>query len=212
MKNPSFLDLMNICVIDNVLSDEDFQDYKNRVDFARFGDVISQGIKYSDVSQDVSADKVYDKVSKVFRPCDGKVFAKSFQPKNVLSFLRAYRNRPEYRHPMWIHSDALFADYIGVYFVRPSEFPQDDGFSLWRNKELNTFSLDIKDHTDPKAKVIDSQTLDPEKWELWHRVEFKPNRLVICPASYFHSTTTYGHHGGVDDCRIVHVLFFNKDD
>lgn len=190
-----------VMVIDNVLSEEDFKDYKNRLQFARFSDVISQGIKYSDISQDLSTDKIYKKIEEEF----------GFGVKDVLSFLRAYRNRPEYRHPMWIHSDALFSDYIGVYFVQPSEFPQDDGFALWMNKELDAIELITKDHTDPKNQIVDQQTLDPDKWEMWQRVEFKENRIVICPASYFHSTVTYGHHGGtIDKCRIVHVLFFNQ--
>lgn len=190
-----------VLVIDNVLNDEDFWDYKARLMFARFEDVISQGQKYSDISQDLNIDKIYQTLQTKM----------GFEPLNVINFLRAYRNKPEYRHPMWIHSDTLFADYIGVYFVQPSEFIQDDGFSLWKNKELNDIELNTKDHTGEKNKIVDSQSLDPEKWEIWKRVEFKENRIVICPASYFHSTTSYGHFGGnLDNCRIVHVLFFNK--
>lgn len=187
-------------IFDNVLSEEDYWDYKSRVSFARFSDIVNQGMKYSDISLDVSANKIYKEVNKQL----------GLESNDVLSFLRAYRNIPTYRHPMWIHSDTLFSDYIGVYFVQPSEFPQDDGFSLWKNKELDTIELRTKDPTGEKNKVVDSQTLDPEKWDLWKRVEFKENRVVICPASYFHSTTTYGHAGGtLDTCRIVHVLFFN---
>lgn len=194
------MNLLKVTVFDNVLSDEDFQDYKNRVQYARFSDVESQGIKYSDISQDVSADKIY------------KAIDDFFNPKDVLSFLRAYRNKPEYRHPMWIHSDALFSDYIGIYFVQPSEFPQDDGFALWRNLELDAIKLETKNHLEEKNKVVDSQSMNPEKWYMWKRIEFKENRLVVVPASYFHSTATYGHHGGkLDQCRIVHVLFFNED-
>jgi hypothetical protein len=191
-----------VLVYDHLLEEKDFQDYLNRLKFARFSDVISQGQKYSDMSQDLGGEKIY------------KILEKNigFKPVNVINFLRAYVNRPEYRHPMWIHSDVLFADYIAVFFVQASEFSQDDGFSLWKNKELNDIQLYTKDHTDEKNKIVDSQTLDPDKWELWKRVEFKPNRIVICPASYFHSTTTYGHAGGtLDNCRIVHVLFFNKE-
>jgi hypothetical protein len=189
-----------VLIYDNVL--ENFNDYYKRVKFARFNDVISQGIKYSDVSQDVSSDNIYEFINSSI----------GFKTVNVLNFLRAYKNKPEYRHPMWIHSDVLFADYIGVFFIQPSDFIQDDGFSLWKNKELNDIQLYTKDYTEEQNKVVDSQTLDPEKWELWKRIEFKQNRLVICPASYFHSTTSYGHFGSsIDNCRIVHVLFFNKD-
>lgn len=192
-----------VFVIDDVLDDEAWWDYCNRVQFARFSDVESQGMKYSDISQDVSADKIYEALKKKF---------KRQSTTNVINFLRAYRNKPSYRHPMWIHSDVRFADFIGVFFVQPSEFPQDDGFALWKNKELNDIQLYTTDHTDEKNKICDSQTLDPEKWELWKRVEFKPNRLVVCPAAYFHSTIAYGHFGEtLDKCRIVHVLFFNLD-
>jgi len=191
-----------ILVYDNVLSDEDFLDYKARLAFARFQDVVSQGQKYSDISQDISGDKLYKFI-------DSHI---GFKTNNVINFLRAYRNKPEYRHPMWIHSDVLFADYIGIYFVQSSEFPQDDGFALWKNIQLNDIQLYTKDHTGEKNKIVDSQSMDPDKWEMWKRVEFKENRLVICPASYFHSCATYGHHGTkLDECRIVHVLFFNKN-
>lgn len=192
---------MNWCVIDNVLSDEDFWDYKNRIQFARFDDVVSQGQKYSDISQDVTHEKIFKAMAE----------ALGFTPINVLSFLRAYRDLPEYRHPMWIHTDTLFADYIGIFFVQPSEFPQDDGFALWKNLQLDAIELRTKDHTGEANKVVDSQSKDPEMWEMWKRFEFKENRLVICPASYFHSTANYGHHGKtLDTCRIVHVLFFNE--
>ena len=128
--------------------------------------------------------------------------------ENVVNFLRAYKHNPEYIHPMWIHSDRAFADYIGVFFVQSSSYPQDDGFALWKNKDLNS----IEARNQEEHEYADTQTLDPEKWELWKRVEFKQNRLVICPASYFHSCMTYGHKGtSLDNCRIVHVLFFNEE-
>lgn len=193
--------MTDVIVIDDLLKSEEFNAYSHLVSNASFSDVHSQELKYSDISQNVSASKLYEALEA----------ATSKQYADVLSFLRAYQDKPEYRHPMWIHSDALFSDYIGIFFVQSSEFPQDDGFVLWRNKELNAIEIRTNNHTDPKNKIVDEQTLDPDKWEMWKRVEFKPNRLVMCPASYFHSTATYGHHGGtLDKCRIVHVLFFNK--
>ena len=175
--------------------------FRSRLKFARFGDVVNQNQKYSDISQDLSADAIYAAVEKHM----------GFKPENVLHFLRAYRDRPEYRHPMWIHTDTLFSDYIGIFFAQPSEFIQDDGFSLWKNLELDSIELNTKDHTGEKNKVVDAQSMYPEKWEIWKRIEFKANRLVVCPASYFHSTTAYGHHGSsLEKCRIVHVIFFNK--
>lgn len=125
----------NIWIIDNVLPD--FEDYMKRLKFARFSDVVSQGQKYSDISQDMSAEGLYSAVEKEM----------GFKPENVINFLRAYRDRPEYRHPMWIHSDTLFSDYIGIFFAQPSQFIQDDGVSLWKNLELNDIELNTKDHT-----------------------------------------------------------------
>lgn len=211
MRN-DFREIMNIHVFDNVLDTEDFKDYLNRLQYARFSDVMSQGIKYSDISQDMSSVKLYNFIDKQLKPYDGKKKLRDFKSKEVLSFVRAYKNKPDYRHPMWIHTDTLFSDYIGVYFVQPSEFPQDDGVSIWHNNELGTIELNTKDYTGEKNKIVDSQSLDPEKWTLFERIEFKKNRLVVFPASYFHSCSTYGHHGfDIDKCRIVHVLFFNKE-
>lgn len=186
-------------VIDNVLTN--FDDYLSEVKRCEFSDVVSQNQKYNDVCLGISHDKIYQKVKEEL----------GFEPVNVISFLRAYRDRPEYRHPMWIHTDTLFSDYIGIFFVQSSEFPQDDGFALWKNLELNAIELKTKTHLGEANHIVDNQSKNPEKWEMWKRFEFKQNRLVIAPASYFHSTSSYGHHGKTyDDCRIVHVLFFNE--
>lgn len=190
-----------IQVFDNLLDNFDY--YKGNVKKATFKDTISQGQKYSDISQDVLPVLIYDALS-------SKV---GFSTKDVLSFLRAYRDRPEYRHPMWIHSDALFSDYIGIFMVQSSEFPQDDGVAIWLNKELGTFKLETDNPDDDLNKIVDSQSMDPEKWSLIRRVEFKQNRLVVFPASVFHSKANLGNHGKTyDDCRIVHVLFFNRSE
>ena len=183
-----------VIVLDNVL--ENFDEYKKQVKASKFGDVESQGMNYSDISQDVNAHAIYDEI----------FLNTPLRPEEKLSFLRAYKDKPEYRHPMWIHSDVLFADYIAIFFIQSSEFPQDDGVALWRNKELDQIELWAHDHKGEKNQVVDSQSLDPDKWEMWKRIEFKENRLVICPAAYFHSKASYGNYGKtLDDCRIVHV-------
>lgn len=187
-----------ILVYDNLL--EDFESYYQQVLKANFQDVMSQGLKYSDMSQDVSGDEIY------------KVLEKNigFKPQNVINFLRAYKDK-DYKHPMWIHSDTLFADYIAIFMIQASDCPQDDGVAFWRHKELNDIQILTKDHTEERNKIVDYSSLDPEKWEMWKRVEFKQNRIVIAPASYFHSCASYSNRGRtIEDCRIVHVLFFNK--
>lgn len=189
-----------ITVIENVLTDEQLDDYLKRLQFARFSDIESQGMIYGDVSQDVSGQGIYDRIE----------VEMGFKPQNIINFLRAYRKR-HYKHPMWIHSDVLFADYICIFFAQPSSTPQDDGVAFWRNKELDDIQIITKDHTEERNKIVDEQSLDPDKWEMWKRVEFKSNRMVIAPASYFHSKASYRNDGTTtEDCRIVHVLFFNK--
>jgi hypothetical protein len=186
-------------VFDDLLDNFDY--YYDNVKKADFKTVESQGQKYSDMSQDVLPVLIYDALQKRI----------PFKTANVEAFLRAYIDRPEYRHPMWIHSDALFSDYIGIFMVQSSEFPQDDGVCVWFNKELKTHSLTLDNPDTDAGKIIDGQTMDPEKWTLIRRFEFKPNRLVVFPASYFHSKATVGNHGNsLDNCRIVHVLFFNE--
>lgn len=189
-----------ILTFDNVLSN--FNDYKKRVTSANFQDVISQEQKYKDMSQDVAGNEIYKAIEPLI----------NFKPADKINFLRAYKDDPTYRHPMWIHSDVLFADYIAIFFIQSSEFKQDDGVAFWRNKQLGTLGLDTKTHIGKENEIVDSQSLDPEYWELYKRVEFKENRIVIAPASSFHSKVAYGNYGKtLDDCRIVHVLFFNKD-
>lgn len=187
-----------ISVYDNVL--DNFIDYKKRVKSCIFEDVISQGVKYRDISQQIAGDELYNKIDKHF---DGTI-------ENQINFLRAYRDDPSYRNPTWIHSDVLFADYIAIFFIQASEFWQDDGVSFWLNKDLGKLELNTKSHIGKENEIVDSQSKNPEKWELFKRVEFKENRIVIAPASMFHSKTSYGNYGNtIDICRIVHVLFFN---
>lgn len=189
---------MNVREIKNLLPD--FKSYTEQVSQAKFSDVVSQGQKYSDISTDVDSVEIYNQIESIV----------GYKPQNVLSFLRAYVDRPEYRHPMWIHSDVMFADCIGVLFVQSSEFPEDDGLAHWRNRDLNMIELESKDPTRTANRIADMQSRDPRCWELMNRFEFEHNKLVIMPASYFHSTVTYGHHGKtLDTCRIVHVLFWN---
>ena len=190
---------MNVYILNDLL--EDFDTYYKRVKNCNFGNIVSQGQNYSDMSQEILPVLIYDAIQKRI----------GMKTVNVKAFLRAYIDRPEYRHKMWIHTDTLFSDYIGIFMVQSSEFPQDDGVCLWFNKELQTYKLDTKDHTTKDGQIVDSQTMDPEKWTLIRRFEFKQNRLVMFPASYFHSKATVGNHGhNLDDCRIVHVIFFNE--
>lgn len=189
-----------IRVIDNLLTKDNFNYYKKNVLLSNFKDVESQGVVYADISQEVLPVLIYDKIKD-----------HGHRVADKLSFLRAYREVPGYKAATWIHSDTLFSDYIAIFMVQSSDFPQDDGVAFWSNKQLNSIKLDTKDHNGQDNKVADSQSLDPDKWDLFKRIEFKENRLIIAPASYYHSKATYGSHGKtIKDCRIVHVLFFNN--
>lgn len=190
---------MKIHVIDNLLVN--FKEYKDTVNTLDFGTIVSQGQSYSDMSQAIGPTDIYNAFEK----------KTGMKTSGVKSFIRAYIDRPEHRHKMWIHSDTLFSDYIGIFMVQSSEFPQDDGVCLWFNKDLKAFKIDTKVPGTSEGLLADSQTMDPEKWTMVRRFEFKENRLVVFPASYFHSKATVGNHGhSLDDCRIVHVIFFNE--
>lgn len=190
---------MKVFVLDNLL--EDFDTYFKTVKDATYATLQSQGQNYSDMSKDVSSDIIYS----AFKKRTG------METTDVVSFLRAYINRPEYRHKMWIHSDALFADYIGILMIQSSEFPQDDGVCLWFNKDLGTYYVDTKNPNTVEGKLVDSQTMDPEKWTMFRRFEFKKNRYIVFPACYFHSKAIVGNHGtNLDNARLVHVTFFNE--
>lgn len=186
-----------IRVYDNFLPN--FDDYLNRVNFVRFKDEVSQGKTYTDISQDVSADVLYKQLEKHI----------GFKTKEVISFIRAYRYRPDQPRQTWIHSDATFSQYIGIFFIKPSINQQDDAFCLWDHKlfgkeQPTDLNLD-------EIKMLNEHTTNPEYWDIRKRFEFQQNRLVICPANYFHSNATFGTHGTLYDSRLVHVLFFNED-
>lgn len=181
----------------------DFEEYQEQVRQGAFIDVISQGIVYKDCSQHLSE---YD--AKLYAPIQQQA-GRKFHER--LNFLRAYIDRPDYRHPSWIHSDALFADYIAIFMACSSELPQDDGVSLWRNRALDSILHEDKDPKAVDAQIIDSQSMDANHWELWKHFPWKDNRLIVFPGSLFHSKATYGNRGrSIDECRIVHVLFFDE--
>ena len=190
---------MAVYTVDNFLDEADFNDYLERLEFAKFGPVTTQGVTYPDISQNISGDKLYNQISTRYP---------QLKPDNIVNFLRAYKKRQE-PNPTWIHSDASFAEYIAIFMVQPSESPQDDGVCFWEHKGIEDYMYDttLVDVIDD----INKDSTDPEKWDIWKRVEFKPNRLVLAPANYFHSKATYTNIGTTyKSCRIVHVLFFNK--
>lgn len=180
---------------------DDFDSYYKDVRSAKFADVISQGKSYKDISQEISPDILYNNL----------IDKLPFGTENVLSFLRAYKKVPDYKPHSWIHSDVLFSNWIAIFMVQSSEFPQDDAVALWDHLDLGGPGYCLKDLTDPNAATMDKHTLDPGKWKIRERIEFRKNRLVMFPAHYFHSKANLGNHGDIiSNCRIVHVMFFNE--
>jgi hypothetical protein len=175
-------------IFDNVL--DNFDGYLDMAKNACYAPVVSQDMTFENIRLMPENNDVYDKIEK------------EFKPENVVNFLRVYKAGDE--NPTWVHADTYFADYIGIFFVQASQ--ESDGVSLWKYKKTGE-----KMYTGIYPELIDADSKDVDKWDLWKTVEFKPNRLMVAPASYFHSKSTYNNVGNsIDNCRIVHVLFFNK--
>jgi len=188
---------MKIKVYDNFLDDFDF--YKKQALSSTFNPVESQGVVYQGVSTDFANRHIMNAISTCMQ----------FKVQSKLNFLRTYQDRPEYKSKGWIHADGSFSEYIAILFIQSSEYWQDDGVCFWKNKTLGCSSLE--DPSDSAVKITNDQTLDPEKWKLVKRIEFKPNRIVIAPANMFHSKSTYRNAGKtIETARLVHVLFFDK--
>jgi hypothetical protein len=101
--------------------------------------------------------------------------------------------------PTWIHADRT--DYAGVLHLTPT-YDTNQGTSFWEHKV-----------TGQRMRVVVGERIYESEWQIWKYIEAKYNRLILYPASYYHSGggDKKAPGQGVDklEQRLTQVFFFN---
>jgi hypothetical protein len=175
-----------------------------------FHDVELDGLTYNNISIDTRWE--------VFERLKERAGFEAIEP--IACFFRAYMDdgKPE---ATFVHSDQSICKYIAVLFVSQSkaqELEDNNGLQLWRHSWTNK-------HESPDPRrfrqtynydpisiegMFDSESRNEKAWRKEHFVKFKENRLVVFPASWFHSKWPRQNTGKrLRSARIVQVMFFN---
>ena len=115
----------------------------------------------------------------------------------TLSF---FRKSPDgQKEPHWIHTDVDMGDWTALLFLNPDP-PAGDGTVFWRHLATGATGSTV-----PHERSIEGRTR--RGWEEWRTVAAKFNRLILFPATFFHSRAIYENWGEGDDARLVQVVF-----
>lgn len=120
----------------------------------------------------------------------------------MLSFVR--RSPEGQVEPNFIHSDRDMGDWTGILYLNPTPAPCD-GTTFWRHTE--TGGIGKRQNMDDQGVVEANDLRETNKWEPWHTVDAVFNRLLLFPASYFHSRAIAENYGHGDDARLIQVVF-----
>jgi len=116
----------------------------------------------------------------------------------TLSFFR--QSEQDQAEPHYIHTDASMGDWTALLYLNP-EPPGDDGTAFWTHVPTDRVSSLLL--TTEEA----STWFDGSQWTPWHVVDARFNRLVIFPASLYHSRRLFGNYGQGDAARLLQVVF-----
>jgi hypothetical protein len=115
----------------------------------------------------------------------------------TLSFFRkSPEGQPE---PHFIHTDADMGDWTALLYLNPKP-PADDGTKFWRHLATGAIESAI-----PHERSREGRTT--EGWEERCLVPAKFNRLVLFPATFFHSRAIVGNWGTGRQARLTQVVF-----
>jgi hypothetical protein len=114
-----------------------------------------------------------------------------------LSFLR--RSPAGQIEPDLIHTDIGMGEWTGILYLNPKP-PAGDGTAFWVHRETGERS-----NAEPHLRSADG--LNPALWKRWRLVRARFNRLLMFPATYFHSRAIAENWGEGDNARLVQVVF-----
>ena len=115
----------------------------------------------------------------------------------TLTFFRqGARDQPE---PHYIHTDASMGEWTGILYLTPDP-PDGDGTACWRSKDTGWVRGLAVEHDA-------AHWFDEAKWDRWHLVEAKFNRLVLFQARLYHSRAIRENYGRGDEARLTQNTF-----
>ena len=117
----------------------------------------------------------------------------------TLSFFR--RSPAGQIEPHWIHTDADMGDWTALVYLNPAP-PAWDGTAFWRYLPTGEIESAIA-----HERSQEGMQPNPELWKPWQHVAARFNRLVMFPATYFHSRAIFDNWGAGDDARLTQVVF-----
>ncbi len=101
--------------------------------------------------------------------------------------------------PHWIHTDVDMGDWTALLYLNPDP-PAGDGTAFWKHLATGARQSAIA-----HERSVEGRT--PEGWEPWRVVTARFNRLVLFPATFFHSRRLYENWGDGDAARLTQVTF-----
>lgn len=101
--------------------------------------------------------------------------------------------------PHYIHTDVDMGDWTAILYLNPDP-PAGDGTAFWQHIASGAIGSAI-----PHERSIEGLTT--EGWRLRRVVSARFNRLLVFPATFFHSRAIAANWGAGDDARLIQVVF-----
>lgn len=121
----------------------------------------------------------------------------------TLSFFR--RSPQGQQEPHYLHDDRSMGDWTSIYYLSPDP-PVGDGTAFYKNRATGEVSAGTVPGSDEwKQEAL--AWFDLSQWEQWAFADAKFNRLVLFPASFFHSRGLVDNYGEGDMSRLIQVCF-----
>jgi hypothetical protein len=118
----------------------------------------------------------------------------------TLSFFR--RSPQGQVEPHFIHTDADMGDYTALLYLNLAP-PMRDGTSFWRYLPTGAIGSAA-----PHERSAEGMTADPALWKRWNHVKARFNRLVLFPATHFHSRALFDNWSAEGEDRLTQVVFW----
>ena len=115
----------------------------------------------------------------------------------TLSFFR--RSPAGQVEPHFIHTDIDMGDWTALLYLNPDP-PAGDGTTFWMHLATGAHESAI-----PHERSVEG--LSSDGWRARQTVSAKFNRLVMFPATYFHSRAIFDNWTAGDDARLTQVVF-----
>jgi hypothetical protein len=107
--------------------------------------------------------------------------------------------------PNYIHTDCDMGEWTAILYLTPNP-PPDDGTTFWRHIATGRIETATGATSDENLGEVLAWR-DRAQWEQWRTVAAVFNRVVVFPASYYHSRALEENYGEGDSARLIQVLF-----